>query len=90
MPYPKWLYHKELEAKVVHSEDEEKGLGGGWEESPAAFQLEGKEELDPVGLSGLKEDELIAYIKEQKLSKLSASKLKALSMAELRKIAEGK
>lgn len=38
MSYPKWKYHAKLEAKIVHSEDEEKALGKEWAESPAEFQ----------------------------------------------------
>lgn len=35
--YPKWLYHKSEEPKVVKSKEEHEALGKGWEESPEAF-----------------------------------------------------
>lgn len=33
--YPKWLYHREGERRVVQSVEEHKALGEGWAESPA-------------------------------------------------------
>lgn len=35
MQYPKWLYSKDKESKLVKSEDEHKALGSEWKESPA-------------------------------------------------------
>ncbi len=40
MTYPKWLYHKTNQPKVVQSEEEHAGLGEGWEETPTAFDQE--------------------------------------------------
>lgn len=34
MSYPKWVYHRELPAKIVQHEQEHQALGGGWKESP--------------------------------------------------------
>lgn len=34
--YPKFLYHKSLEAKVVSSKDEHERLGDDWHEAPCA------------------------------------------------------
>lgn len=34
MSYPKWKYHAKKEAVIVHSEEEEQGLGKGWHEAP--------------------------------------------------------
>lgn len=36
--FPKWKYHKEKKAVVVKTPEEEKALGPGWADSPAAFQ----------------------------------------------------
>jgi hypothetical protein len=36
--YPKWKYHATKEAVVVDSEEEEKALGKGWKDTPAAFE----------------------------------------------------
>lgn len=33
--YPKWLYHADHAPIIVQSEEEHKGLGDGWVESPA-------------------------------------------------------
>ena len=38
--YPKYLYHQEYEAVIVHNAAEEKELGPGWEDSPAKFGIE--------------------------------------------------
>lgn len=38
--YPKWKYHPEKEAVVIESIQEEKELGPGWFDSPAAFGVE--------------------------------------------------
>jgi hypothetical protein len=38
MTYPKWLYHKTEEAKIVQSAEEHKKLGPDWKESPAEFE----------------------------------------------------
>lgn len=35
--YPKWRYHRTLQARIVESEEEDKALGKGWEDTPAAF-----------------------------------------------------
>lgn len=37
MYYPKFKYHKTLDAIVVNSADEEASLSEGWADSPAAF-----------------------------------------------------
>jgi hypothetical protein len=46
MSYPKWLYHREEDPKVVNDPDEHDALGAGWEESPAAFE-EPEPEAEP-------------------------------------------
>jgi hypothetical protein len=38
MSYPKFKYHKEFDPMVVLNAEEEKALGSGWEETPAAFE----------------------------------------------------
>lgn len=35
----KWLYHKELGARLIKSLEEEKSLGKGWEDSPAKLEV---------------------------------------------------
>lgn len=35
--YPSWRFHATDEPRVIHSADEEKALGKGWADSPAAF-----------------------------------------------------
>lgn len=37
MSFPKYLYHKTEGAKLIESEEQEKALGKGWADSPAAF-----------------------------------------------------
>lgn len=38
---PKWLYHAEQEAKIVHTQDDvDEHLADGWAETPAAFDEE--------------------------------------------------
>jgi hypothetical protein len=36
-PYPSWRYHPVHEGRIVHDEDEDRVLGEGWADSPAAF-----------------------------------------------------
>lgn len=36
-PYPKWVYHKTLPAKIISSDELEKYLEEGWKKSPAEF-----------------------------------------------------
>lgn len=38
MAYPKWIYHRTLEAKIVNSEEEHKASGPLWKDTPAAFE----------------------------------------------------
>jgi len=38
--YPSFRYHATEEPKIVNSPEEEKELGKGWEDSPAAFGIE--------------------------------------------------
>lgn len=38
MVYPKWIYRKDGEAKVVNSKEEHKAAGKGWAETPTAFE----------------------------------------------------
>lgn len=45
-PYPKWVYHRELKAKIVKDEKEHKALGADWGLSPADFEK--PEEPKPV------------------------------------------
>jgi hypothetical protein len=33
--FPKFKYHADIDPIVVHTEDEEKALGGEWKDSPA-------------------------------------------------------
>lgn len=40
--YPKWKYHATKPAAVVKDEAEEKALGKGWEDTPAAFEKKEK------------------------------------------------
>jgi hypothetical protein len=36
---PKWLYHPEQDAKIVHTQDDvDEHLSEGWAETPAAFE----------------------------------------------------
>ena len=44
--YPKWLYHKELPAKLVQSEEEHAALGMEWHESARAQTVQ-KDEILP-------------------------------------------
>jgi hypothetical protein len=39
MSYPSWRYHRELEARIVYSKEEDEALGAGWADSPAKFQI---------------------------------------------------
>lgn len=45
--FPKWIYHKTLEAKVVQSNEEQIKAGPEWKETPAYF-LENNSDLEPV------------------------------------------
>ena len=36
--YPSWRYHKTNEPELVNSAAEEKKLGKGWADTPAAFE----------------------------------------------------
>lgn len=40
--YPAWRYHRELPAKIIQDEAEDKALGPDWAKTPAAF-----DKLDP-------------------------------------------
>lgn len=40
--YPTWKYHAHFEPVVVNSEDEERELGPGWENSPAYFDMKAR------------------------------------------------
>lgn len=48
--YPKWIYHAEEEAKVVHSKAEHEAAGKGWFETPVVAEVsaeaEGKDKKD--------------------------------------------
>jgi hypothetical protein len=51
--YPSWRYHKTLKALIVHSPEEDKNLGEGWADSPAAFthltdELDGRHGGQPI------------------------------------------
>lgn len=35
--FPKWVYHRELPARIVQNLAQWAGLGSAWEETPAAF-----------------------------------------------------
>jgi hypothetical protein len=35
--FPCWRYHRTLPARIVYSAEEEKALGEGWADTPAAF-----------------------------------------------------
>jgi hypothetical protein len=37
-PYPTVRYHWAKEAVIVHNADEDAALGGGWADTPAAFE----------------------------------------------------
>jgi hypothetical protein len=37
--FPKWVYHRELEPKLVQSKEHWESLGKGWEDTPAAFEV---------------------------------------------------
>ena len=69
MGYPKWKYHAEKPALIVHSEEEEKALGKGWAESPAAFKKEEKKadvELPELELAPQSEEKPKASLKKSK------------------------
>jgi len=36
--YPKWMYHKTKEAKIVDSKEKHLALGKEWKESPAELE----------------------------------------------------
>lgn len=36
--WPRWRYHKEKDALIVHSDEQNKALGAGWADSPAEFE----------------------------------------------------
>jgi hypothetical protein len=38
--YPKWIYHKTKEAKIVHTKEEHDEHGDEWAESPAEFDAD--------------------------------------------------
>lgn len=38
--YPKWKYHPDKEARIVHTPEAEAALGPDWYESPADFGVE--------------------------------------------------
>lgn len=42
--YPSWRYHEVKEPVIVKCAEEEKALGPGWKDSPAAFEK--KEEIE--------------------------------------------
>lgn len=49
--YPKWKYHSEYEALIVHDEAQEKKLGAEWKESPTECgRPESAPALDPLKL----------------------------------------
>lgn len=54
MSYPKWIYHKTLDAKVVKTKEEHDEAGKGWEETPFA---EDKEQVSKADESQASENE---------------------------------
>jgi hypothetical protein len=66
--YPKWIYHRELPAKVVHSK-EDHDLHKDWKDSPAEFKKaeaaseQAEEILEPVVLD---ESDLVEQKKAKK------------------------
>ena len=55
--FPKWKYHKDKDAVVVNSAEEEKALGPGWADSPAAFQAKAEDVRGGPGLAGTEVEE---------------------------------
>lgn len=47
-PYPKTLYHRTEEPRVVADPLEHAALGPGWEETPAAFADEPEAPVEPA------------------------------------------
>jgi hypothetical protein len=45
--FPKFKYHPTKEAKIVHSEEQEKKLGKDWVDSPAHYGVETCPGADP-------------------------------------------
>jgi hypothetical protein len=58
MSYPKFLYHRDYEPLLVKTEEQEKKLGAGWEDSPAKF--------DVVSHPEKKDDDVIDISKPRK------------------------
>lgn len=84
MSYPMWKYHKTNEPKLVHSEAEEKALGPGWADTPAAFELEIEEpKQDEAPVSGLEIDEMKAALLA---AGFKPAQLKKKSEEEIRKL----
>lgn len=90
--FPKWVYHKTLEPKVVHTQEELESLGKGWEETPAAFDQESDEkaekstgdqdqgnkkpDIKEVDLTQMTNKELVAALVEQGKDEKEMKKLK--------------
>jgi hypothetical protein len=58
--YPKWKYHASKKPLLVHSSEEEKLLGSGWENSPAYFS-------DNKKTISIKSEEVEAFLEKKSL-----------------------
>lgn len=69
--YPKWVYHKTEEAKVVQTKEEHDALKGNWQEAPFAESKESDEKApesssDQAEASQDSEDSEIKLIAKKK------------------------
>ena len=64
--YPKFLYHKKHQAKIVHSKEEQLALGKEWVESPVLIKNEAVDEKASKS-SSKKQEEIIEKTEEVKI-----------------------
>lgn len=77
MSYPKWIYHKTQEPKIVTSEAEHAKAGNGWEETPAAFDKKSDEKTEKSAGDQAESEQIKAPIKEADFTKMKIADLKA-------------
>lgn len=80
--FPKWIYHKDLPARMVNSKEEQDMWGEDWKESPAEHI---KEEKD-LSLEDMTEEEIKKIALEKGVSK---KKVKELSKEQIITLLKG-
>jgi hypothetical protein len=75
--YPKWIFHKELPARIVYSKEQHSVFGEEWQESPAAFVEKEKvpKNIEDMALDELQELAIKAGVSKKKVKDLTKEQI---------------